>query len=104
MSLGFVILVSIQAASPGLPPPTDEPILVVASRLDRVRFNLSVNRLTKAMKCRVARSSGNPAIDTYMCDVARYCARTSKQTSSEIERCIAERKQAYLSRYSTRAR
>ena len=103
VTLLFSLLLTLQAAAPALPPPAEEPIVIVANRLDRVRFNLSLNRLTGAMKCRIARSSGNPAIDRYMCDVARYCARTSRPAASAIEQCIAERKRAYLSRYPSPA-
>ena len=79
-------------------PPGGEPITVIASRLDAVRFNLSINAVTGQMKCRIARSSGNAEIDAYMCDVARYCARTSPKKRAAIEQCIADRKKAYLAR------
>jgi hypothetical protein len=93
------VLLALQAPPVAAVPPGPEPIVVVANRLDSVRYNLSVNRLTGQMKCRVARSSGRAAIDAYMCDVARYCARTARQTRPAIEQCIAERKRSYLSRY-----
>jgi hypothetical protein len=50
------------------------------------------------MKCRVAQSSGSPRIDAYVCDVAKYCAKSSGKTRPAIEQCIAGQKQAYLKR------
>jgi hypothetical protein len=91
-----VLLVS----QPAAPAPAEDPIVITSNRLDAVRFNLSVNRLTGGMKCTVARSSGDAAIDSYMCEVARYCAQTSRNTRTAIEQCIAERKKAYLARYA----
>ena len=100
MLVVLVLLGVLQARPPSLAAARNEdPIVIVASRLDRVRFNLSVNRLTGEMKCTVARSSGESAVDTYMCETARYCARTSRKTRTAIEQCITERKQAYLSQY-----
>jgi hypothetical protein len=93
--LALVIAVALQAA-PATPSTDGDPIVIIANRLDAVRFNLSVNRLTGEMKCTVARSSRDPAIDSYMCEVARYCARTSRKTRAAIEGCIAARKKAYL--------
>jgi hypothetical protein len=103
MPLALMLIAAFQSPAVSAAPPAEEPIVVVASRLDAVRFNLSVNRLTGAMRCTVARSSGDAAIDSYMCDVARHCARTSRKVAAEIERCIKARKADYLARYAPRA-
>ena len=100
MSLVLAMLLAFQATPGTAPPPGEDQIVIAANRVDRVRLNLALNRLTGEMKCTVARSSGEPAIDSYMCDVARYCARTSRKTQTAIEQCIAERKKAYLARQS----
>lgn len=101
MLIALSALVALQAAPSAAAPP-GEPILVIASRLDAVLFNLSLNRVTGQMKCTIARSSGRPEIDAYMCDVARYCARTSRKSKAAIEQCIADRKKAYLARSAER--
>lgn len=96
MLLAIALILAVQDAPTS---PADDPIVITANRLDAVRFNLSVNRLTGDMKCTVARSSTDPAIDAYMCEVARYCARVSRKTRSAIEQCIDDRKKAYLARF-----
>lgn len=99
MVLVAALILALQTAPAPANAPADDPILVTSSRPDAVRFNLSVNRLAGEMKCTVARSSTDPAIDAYMCDVARHCARTSGKTRAAIEQCIGRRKQTYLARY-----
>jgi hypothetical protein len=99
MLVVLALLAGLQAPPRSAAAPSEDPIVIVANRLDRVRFNLSVNRLTGEMKCTLARSSGEPAVDAYMCETARYCARTSRKTRAAIEQCITGRKQAYLARY-----
>ena len=99
MLIALVLLAIVQAPAASPTAIGEDPIVIVANRLDRVRFNLSVNRLTGDMKCTVARSSGEPQVDSYMCETARYCARISGKTRAAIEQCITGRKQAYLARY-----
>ena len=98
MPLVLAALLALQA--PAAAPPAEDPIVITSNRLDKARFNLSINRLTGRMKCTVSRSSGDPKIDTYMCDVGKYCARTSRKTRPAIEQCIAEQKKAYLARFA----
>ena len=98
MLLALAALLVSQA--PAAAPSAEDPIVITSSRLDRVRFNLSISRLTGRMKCTVTRSSGDPAIDAYMCEVGKYCARTSRKTRAAIEQCIAEQKKAYLARFA----
>lgn len=96
MSIPLALLLAAQPAVPAAGRPIAEPIVVTANRLDAVRFNLSINRLTGQMKCTVARSSGRPEIDAYMCDVARFCAQTHRNKRVAIEQCITDRKSVYL--------
>jgi hypothetical protein len=99
MLIALVLFATAQVSVEPVTAAGEDAIVITANRLDRVRFNLSINRLTGEMKCTVARSSGEPEVDSYMCETARYCARTSRQTRAAIEQCITERKQAYLARY-----
>ena len=59
MLLALAALLVSQA--PAAAPSAEDPIVITSSRLDRVRFNLSINRLTGRMKCTVTRSSGGRA-------------------------------------------
>jgi hypothetical protein len=95
----LTVLLAVQAPGEAAATPNSDTIIVVASRLERVKFNLSVNRVSGEMKCRIGRSSGNTAVDGYMCDVAKYCAKTAPKNRQAIEQCIGEQKQNYLAHY-----
>jgi hypothetical protein len=94
-------MLALQAAS-AAPAPTPEEIIVTGNRLNRVEYGMSVNRMTGATKCRISYSSGDPAVDRHVCEIAKYCARTAKKTRAAIEQCTEARKQEFMRTYVPR--
>ena len=101
MSFGLLALVALQVAAPAATPSADD-IVVTGMRLGRVQYAMSVHRLTGATKCRITRSSGDPAVDREMCDIARHCAATVRRTRPAIEACTEAGKQRFLATYVPR--
>jgi hypothetical protein len=78
------------------PVPAPEPlaqsesaIVVVGQRLERLRFSASVKR--GQVRCRVTRSSGDPAFDAIACPAVGECAARPLRTGTEVEACVRER-------------
>ncbi len=97
--LSMLIMLAFQANAPA---PSPDEIVVTANRLNRVQYGMSVNRLTGASRCRISRSSGDIAVDRHVCEIARYCARTSQKTRAAIEQCTEARKQEFMRTYVPR--
>jgi hypothetical protein len=98
LALLYISLVQVTAS----PEPTPEEVIVTGERLNRTRYNLSINRLTGAMRCRISRSSGDAIVDRAVCDIARHCARRAGLRREAIEACAEERRRQFVSTYVPR--
>jgi hypothetical protein len=95
--IAALILVAIQSAAPELP--TEQEIIVTGRRMNRVQIAASINRVTGKTRCRVTISSGDPAIDREMCEIANACALVKPRKRAPIEACIRDRKERFLRTY-----
>lgn len=92
-----LIVMAMQAGAPGLP--TEQQIVVTGRRMNRVEIAANVNRVTGRTRCRVTVSSGDPAIDHEVCEIAKACGRVKPRKRAVIEACIAERRDRFLRSY-----
>jgi hypothetical protein len=97
----MIYLAALALAQPAGPPPlpTEQEIVVTGRRMNQVQIAAGVNRMTGKTRCRVTVSSGDPAIDREMCDIARACAMVKPRKRAVIEACIAARKERFLRTY-----
>lgn len=93
-----LFLVLAQAASPA-PLPSEQDIVVTGRRWDRVQYAAGVNRMTGKTRCRITVSSGDPAIDREVCEIARACGMVKPRKRALIEACVGERKARFLRTY-----
>lgn len=92
----FVVLA--QPASPP-PLPTEQDIVVTGRRWNRVQYAAGVNRMTGKTRCRITVSSGDPAIDRQVCEIAKACGMVKPRKRAVIEACVATRKERFLRTY-----
>jgi hypothetical protein len=92
-----LIIAALQAAVPELP--TEQEIVVTGRRMNQVQIAAGVNRMTGRTRCRVTVSSGDPAIDREMCDIAKACGMVTPRKRAVIEACIGDRKERFLRSY-----
>jgi hypothetical protein len=98
LALGF-------AQASGSPPlPSEEDIVVTGRRMNQVQIAAGINRLTGKTRCRVTVSSGDPAIDREMCEIAKACGQVKPRKRDLIEACISARKSKFLRTYVPVAR
>jgi hypothetical protein len=84
----------------GAPPlPTEQDIVVTGRRWDRVQYAAGVNRMTGKTRCRVTVSSGDPAIDRQVCEIAKACGMVKPRKRELIESCVEGRKRRFLRSY-----
>jgi hypothetical protein len=79
--------------------PTEQEIVVTGRRMSRVQIAAKINRITGKTRCRVTVSSGDPAIDREMCEIAQTCAQVKPRKRAPIEACIRDRKERFLRTY-----
>jgi hypothetical protein len=82
-----------------LPLPTEQDIVVTGRRMNQVRIAAGINRLTGKTRCRVTVSSGDPAVDREMCEIAKACGQVKPRKRDVIEACISSRKEHFLRTY-----
>ena len=68
-------------------------ITVIGKRLERLRFTARVKK-GQVRRCRITRSSGDPAFDAIACPAVRDCAARELRTPAEAESCMMERLRA----------
>jgi hypothetical protein len=84
----------------GAPPlPTEQEIIVTGRRMSQVQIAAGINRMTGKTRCRVTVSSGDPAIDREMCEIAKACGQVRPRKRAVIEACIGGRKERFLRTY-----
>lgn len=76
-------------------PPKEDTIVILGKRLKDVRFKGSVGKRGQ-VRCKISRSSGDPAIDAIPCHAVRECAARNLRMTSEIEACMGERLNVHL--------
>jgi hypothetical protein len=86
------------------PLPTEQDIIVTGRRMNQVQMAAGINRLTGKTRCRVTVSSGDPAIDREMCEIAKACGQVKPRKRDVIEACINGRKARFLRTYVPAAR
>lgn len=79
-------LLLVQAAAV---PVTDE-VVVRAERLNRLRLSAQVDKAGR-VRCRIKRSSGDPATDALGCAAVQDCASRPIGSAREAEACVTER-------------
>jgi hypothetical protein len=72
-------------------PPSD--LVVTGERLSRLSFSAQVDRKGR-VRCRVKRSSGDPASDARACPAVHDCAARKLSSAPSIQACIEERLKA----------
>lgn len=95
--IAALILMSVQAAVPELP--TEQEIVVTGRRMSQVQIAAGVNRMTGKTRCRVTVSSGDPAIDREVCEIAKACGMVKPRKRALIEACISDRRERFLRTY-----
>jgi hypothetical protein len=87
----IALMMLLAQAAPSPEPVVDSApdILVVGERLERLRFSATVKR--GQVRCRITRSSGDPALDAIACPAVGECAARPLRTPREMERCVGER-------------
>lgn len=97
----LALLVAAQPADPA--PVDDDAILVLARRLETVA--VAVSRDTKGRTtCSVAPSSGNPRIDSRLCETAARCVKKGAADNEAIKSCIDKRKPDLLREFTANLR
>ena len=96
----LVAALALAAAPEASPPlPTEQEIVVTGRRMGRVQIAAGINRMTGKTRCRVTVSSGDPAIDREMCEIAKACGMVKPRKRAPIEACIRDRKERFLRTY-----
>ncbi|QAY75990.1 hypothetical protein [Sphingosinicella sp. BN140058] len=72
------------------PSPRDPEIMVTGQRLKRIRVETRRDPKTGMVRCRVKRTSGDPALDGRVCDAVLTCARVARKPS-DMEACVTPR-------------
>ncbi|HEX8512129.1 MAG TPA: hypothetical protein VF688_03390 [Allosphingosinicella sp.] len=101
--IALLALAALQTA-PAPELPTDEEIVVTGRRMSQVQIAAGVNRMTGKTRCRVTVSSGDPAIDREICEIAKACGQVKPRNRDLIEACIGGRKARFLRTYVPSAR
>ncbi len=92
-----LLLLATQGAAPPLP--SEQEIVVTGRRMNQVQIAAGINRMTGKTRCRVTVSSGDPAIDREMCEIAKACGQVKPRKRDVIEACIGARKANFLRTY-----
>ena len=87
------------AQASGSPLPSAEDIVVTGRRMRQVQIAAGINRMTGKTRCRVTVSSGDPAIDREMCEIAKACGQVKPRKRAAIEECISTRRRHFLRTY-----
>ncbi len=74
-----------QAAAPSAPP--EDEITVIGRRMRAMRFVVKHDRRRGGYRCMVRRSSGDPALDTAICDIGLRCVRDVTAVS-QVQGCV----------------
>jgi hypothetical protein len=96
--IATLLLLAAHGASPP-PLPTEQEIVVTGRRMSQVQIAAGVNRMTGKTRCRITVSSGDPAIDREVCEIAKACGLVKPRKRSLIEACISARKEQFLRTY-----
>jgi hypothetical protein len=99
MIAALTLALGLAQASGSPPLPTEEDIVVTGRRMNQVRIAAGINRVTGKTRCRVTVSSGDPAIDREMCEIAKACGQVQPRKRDVIEACIGSRKERFLRTY-----
>jgi hypothetical protein len=91
------IAVAQMAAAPELP--TEQEIVVTGRRMGQVQYAAGVNRMTGKTRCRITVSSGDPAIDREVCEIAKACGLVKPRKRAIIEACVRDHKERFLRTY-----
>lgn len=93
-----LLLLAAQGASQ-MPLPTEQEIVVTGRRMSQVQYAAGVNRMTGKTRCRITVSSGDPAIDREVCEIAKACGMARPRKRAVIEACVQTRKEQFLRSY-----
>ncbi|WP_288411265.1 hypothetical protein [uncultured Sphingomonas sp.] len=74
-----------QAAPPT--PPSDDEIVVIGQRLRNIRITAKRDRRTGMTRCALKPSTGDPLLDTGICQAYLACL-PNVRTGSEMEACM----------------
>ncbi len=81
-------LLLVQAAPPAPTASTpDEEIVVIGQRLRNIRITAKRDRRTGVKRCVLKPSTGDPQLDTGICQAYSACVPTSR-TAGEMEACM----------------
>jgi len=87
--IATLLLLAAQPAAASVQPPASEnEIVVIGRRVQKVKFALKTDKTGQAV-CRIKRSSGDPDIDSLACDAARACE--SSTTKEAMVACLTPR-------------
>lgn len=76
----------LQQAAPPPAAPEDE-ITVIGRRIRDMRFAVKYDRRRRGYRCIVRRTSGDPTLDTAVCDLGLRCVGTTTSVP-QVEGCI----------------
>jgi hypothetical protein len=96
--IAVLVMAMAQAtATPELP--SEQEIVVTGRRMGQVQYAAGVNRMTGKTRCRITVSSGDPAIDREVCEIAKACGLVKPRKRAIIEACVRDRKERFLRSY-----
>jgi hypothetical protein len=96
MSAAMLMLAVLQAPSAAPDGNTDDAILVLGQKADRLRVTYHYDGRGELTQCRVTRSSGDSDVDRLWCEAARRCAAEWIGDSRNVRACIRPRHGAML--------
>lgn len=77
----------------------DQDIVVVARKARAVMIKFRVDDKTRAVKCRVTKSSGDKEFDAFMCEPPRRCAGVNPFNKDTFGACLERARSEVLREY-----
>lgn len=103
MSLFATLALFAAAQEPPLDPLTEEEIVIVGQRLQRVTVN--VGRDAKGRwHCGLTGSTGYPKLDERLCRATTKCVQKGKSDDTAIQACVAKAKPRLIAELRKRAK
>lgn len=84
--IAFLATLTLAQTASSTPSPDDE-IVVIGERLRNIRVTAKRNRRTGATRCVLKPSTGDPQLDTVICQTYLSCLPTAR-TPGELEACM----------------
>ncbi len=94
--IALLALLLAAQALPVEPVPTDEEIVVIGQRLDRIA--VTVGRDPKGRyTCSLSDTSGNARLDAKLCKVSTKCVQKGARSGDQVKACVQKSKASLFS-------